>query len=73
MNNLNNRHEREKSMILSLMIFLWTIGFMFSIGLCTDNEKGWEGVALVVLFFLFWPLLLGAGIRNGWFKRPSQR
>lgn len=40
---------------------LWVCGFMFTAGLCVDDEDKWYHVALT---FLLWPLVLGVAIRK---------
>jgi Mn2+/Fe2+ NRAMP family transporter len=52
------------------MIFLWMIGHLFSVGLCTDNTRGFAGFAAALLLLFFWPLILGCVIREkmGWME-----
>lgn len=41
---------------------------MFATPLCSDNTKGKEGFAVAFLMLFFWPLILGATLRDklGW-------
>lgn len=52
-----------------MMIFIWMIGFLFSLGLCLDRlQYNRDGAVDVSLLAAFWPVILGNQIRKkaGW-------
>lgn len=47
----------------SLMFFIWVVGFLFTIGITANtlpqNIDIWQGIITMIVYFIFWPLILG--------------
>lgn len=58
------------------MLFIWVIGFLFSMGLCLDRlNYTAEGAGEVLLLLFAWPIVLGNQVRKkaGWRDDQKRR
>jgi len=49
---------------MSMILFIWFIGWGFSIGVCLDDTRVTDGLKAVFVFSFAWPLMLGCFIRD---------